>query len=175
MGVEPEGTYRYLRPVNNVIILAASDTSAVTLEWAMSNLLNHPHPRAELEDQVGHQHLMDKADLSKLPYLRNIISGTLRLVNAWAIHRDPRSWDDAESFKPERFESTCEDKLGGVNSTRLMPFGLGRRLVNKWERVREEEVAITEGPGLTMPKAVPLEAICKARPHHELSSLRMSR
>lgn len=65
------------------ILLAGTDTSAVTLEWAMSNLLNHPHilekAKAELDRQIGQQNLMDEPDLSKLPYLQNIISETLRL------------------------------------------------------------------------------------------------
>ncbi|PON49943.1 Cytochrome P450, E-class, group I [Parasponia andersonii] len=195
-----------------VLLFAGTDTSSVTLEWAMSNLLNHPHvlkkARAELDDQVGQQHLMDEPDLSKLSYLQNIISETLRLypaapllvphfsssdctvggydvprdtillVNAWAVHRDPKLWNDADSFKPERFKI---DEGGG---NKLMPFGLGRRacpgagLAQRvvgltlgcliqcfwWERVSEEEVDMTEGRGTTMPKAVPLEAMCKARP-----------
>ncbi|PON46379.1 Cytochrome P450, E-class, group I [Trema orientale] len=69
-----------------VILLAGTDTSAVTLEWAMSNLLNHPHvlkkARAELDSQVGQQQLVDESDLSKLPYLQGIISETLRLYPA---------------------------------------------------------------------------------------------
>ena len=193
--------------------MAGTDTSSVTIEWALSNLLNNPRvlkkARAELDDQVGQQQLMDEPDLSKLPYLQNIISETLRLfpaapllvphfssddctiggydvprdtnllVNAWAIHRDPKLWDDAESFKPERFKT----EEGEVNM-KLMPFGLGRRacpgaglaqrvvgltlgcLIQcfEWERVSKEEVDMTEGKGVTMPKAVPLEALCKPRP-----------
>ena len=46
---------------------------------------------------------------------------TMLLVNAWAIHRDPNIWDDATSFKLERFES------GESDVNKLMPFGLGRR------------------------------------------------
>lgn len=99
-------------------------------------------------------------------------------INAWAIHRDPELWSDPESFRPERFES------GGDMSYKLMPFGLGRRACPgaglaqrvvsltlgsfvqcfEWERVGEEEVDMTEGKGLPMPKDVPLRAMCKARP-----------
>ncbi|TQE12149.1 hypothetical protein C1H46_002219 [Malus baccata] len=194
-----------------VMLLAGTDTSAVTLEWAMSNLLNHPRvlkkARAEMDAQLGQEHLVEEPDISKLPYLQSIVSetfrlcpaapllvphlssedctiggfdvprGTIVLINAWAIHRDPKLWDDPESFKPERFES------GEDMSHKLMPFGSGRRacpgaglaqrvvgltlgsLIQcfEWERVGEEEVDMTEGKGLTMPKAVPLEAMCKAR------------
>ncbi|XP_059427748.1 cytochrome P450 81Q32-like [Corylus avellana] len=195
-----------------VLLLAGTDTSAVTLEWAMSNLLNHPDvlkkARVELDSQVGKKNLLDEPDVSKLHYLQSIISETLRLypaapllvphmssddctvggydvprntmllVNAWAIHRDPKVWDDATSFKPERFEH------GESDSHKLMPFGLGRRacpgaglaqrtvgltlgsLIQcfEWERVGMEEVDMTEGNGVTMPKALALEAMCKARP-----------
>ncbi|XVF20609.1 hypothetical protein REPUB_Repub12eG0015500 [Reevesia pubescens] len=54
----------------------------------------------------------------------NVPRGTIVLVNAWAIHRDPKLWDDPTSFKPERFEN--DEKLG-EHSHKLMPFGLGRR------------------------------------------------
>lgn len=194
-----------------IMLLAGTDTSAVTLEWAMSNLLNHPavlqRARAELDAQVGQERLVEEHDISKLPYLQSIISETLRLypaapmllphfssddctiggfdvprgtmvlINAWAIHRDPKLWDDPESFIPERFRS------GEDLSHQLMPFGLGRRscpgsgLAQRtvgltlgsliqcfdWVRVSEKEIDMAEGKGLTMPKLVPLEVMCKAR------------
>ena len=34
----------------------------------------------------------------------------------------------------------------------------------EWEKVTKEEVDFSEGNGVTMPKSVPLEAMCKARP-----------
>ena len=103
---------------------------------------------------------------------------TMLLVNAWAIHRDPNIWDDATSFKLERFES------GESDVNKLMPFGLGRRaypgaglaqrtvgltlgsLIQcfEWEMISKEEVDMVECNGFTMPKVVALEAICRARP-----------
>ncbi|KAM7514385.1 hypothetical protein LguiA_003968 [Lonicera macranthoides] len=195
----------------STILLAGTDTSSSTMEWAMSLLLNHPEvlekARVELDNNVSHDHLVDEADLSKLPYLQCIIHETLRLfpvapllvphvssddctiggfdiprgtmllANAWAIHRDPKVWVDPTSFRPERFES------GQNEGYKFVPFGMGRRqcpgagLANRvmslslaaliqcfeWERVDEELVDLTEGKGLTMPKAKPLEAMCKAR------------
>ncbi|KAM5577656.1 cytochrome P450 81E8-like [Rosa sericea] len=196
-----------------VLLLAGTDTSAVTLEWAMSNLLNHPNvlkkARAELDAQIGQERLVDESDLSNLQYLQSIISETLRLypaapmlvphfasddcvvggfdipcntrvlVNAWAIHRDPKLWDDPESFKPERFEIGKKDE-----AHKLMPFGMGRRacpgaglaqrevgltlasLIQcfEWGRVSEKRVDMTElGKGAVMHKLQPLEVLCKPR------------
>ncbi|CAA0397786.1 putative isoflavone 2'-hydroxylase [Arabidopsis thaliana] len=192
------------------LIAGGTDTTAVTLEWALSSLLNNPEvlnkARDEIDRMIGVDRLLEESDIPNLPYLQNIVSETLRLypaapmllphvaskdckvggydmprgtmllTNAWAIHRDPQLWDDPTSFKPERFEKEGEAK-------KLMPFGLGRRacpgsglaqrLVTlslgsliqcfEWERIGEEEVDMTEGPGLTMPKARPLEAMCRAR------------
>ncbi|KAK1363767.1 Cytochrome P450, family 81, subfamily D, polypeptide 8 [Heracleum sosnowskyi] len=194
-----------------VLIFAGSDTSGVTIEWAMSLLLNHPHvlkkARDEIDTVIGQDRLVEESDLSKLHYLHNIIletfrlfpptplllphqasadckvggydipAGTLVLVNSWSIHRDPKVWDDPTSFKPERFEGI------EVETHKLMPFGMGRRscpgnglahrvvglvlasLIQcfEWERISDEKIDLTEGKGLTMPKAEPLEAMCKTR------------
>ncbi|KAF4377562.1 hypothetical protein G4B88_006842 [Cannabis sativa] len=219
-----KNTDEFLQGVRRIVLLTAgTDTSSVTLEWAISNLLNNPHilkkAKSEIDDQIGQNYLMDESDLLKLPYLQNIISETLRLypaapllvphyssqdctiqgydiphdtillVNAWAIHRDPKIWgDDVESFNPTRFELESEESGKLVN--KLMPFGLGRRacpgsglaqrLVGltlgcliqcfDWERISDEELDMSEGKGVTMPKAVPLEAMCKARPIMNLYS-----
>ena len=65
------------------LLLAGTDTSAVTLEWAMSNLLNHPNvlkkAREEVDNQIGQEKLIEESDISKLHYLQSIISETFRL------------------------------------------------------------------------------------------------
>ncbi|XP_028788115.1 cytochrome P450 81E8-like [Neltuma alba] len=195
-----------------VLIIAGTDTSAITLEWAMSYLLNHPEvlekARIELVAQVGEERLVEEADLPKLSYLKCIISETLRLspaapmlvphvasddcsvggydvprgtmllVNAWAIHRDPDLWTVPLSFKPERFE------IGEGEARKLIAFGMGRRacpgagLAQRtvgltlasliqcfdWKRVSDSKNDMTERGGSLMPKAIPLQAHCKARP-----------
>jgi cytochrome P450 len=209
---EPEYyTDDLIKGLISTALLAGTDSSASTIEWAMSLLLNHPEvlekARVEIEEIVGHDRLVEEADLSKLPYLQSVMNETLRLfpagplliphvssedcnvggfkipsgtmliANIWAVHRDPNLWDDATSFKPERFMGA---KIEGY---KFAPFGVGRRqcpgggLANRvvnlflavliqcfeWKRVNEELVDLSEGEGLTMPKKKALEAMRKPR------------
>ncbi|KAK9995623.1 hypothetical protein SO802_020309 [Lithocarpus litseifolius] len=171
--------------------------------------------RDEIHSQIGEEKLIEESDVSKLHYLQSnisetlrlypatsflvpymssadctiggydVLSGTMLLVNAWAIHRDLKVWDDATSFKPKRFENSESE------GHKLMPFGIGMRTCPgaglaqrtvsltlgswiqsfEWERITTEDIDINEGSGITMPKAMPLEAMCKARPiMHKLLS-----
>ncbi|GLU01558.1 hypothetical protein SLE2022_188640 [Rubroshorea leprosula] len=69
-----------------VLILAGTDTSAMTLEWAMANLLNHSKvlkkAREEINSQLGDERLVEKSDVMELQHLQNIISKTVRLYPA---------------------------------------------------------------------------------------------
>lgn len=107
----------------------------------------------------------------------DVPKGTMLLANIWTIQRDPNLWEDPTEFKPERFDS------GENEGYKLIPFGAGRRacpgtalgrrvvalalgaLIQSfdWEREGKEEIDMTEGTGLTMPKKEPLKALCRPR------------
>ncbi|GAV71600.1 p450 domain-containing protein [Cephalotus follicularis] len=155
---EPENyTDQTIKALISDLLVAGTDTSAGTIEWAMSLLLNNPDvlskAQAEIDNQLGHDRLIEESDLPKLPYLHCIVnetlrmypagplliphessaecivggfcvpSGTMVLVNMWGIQNDPKIWEEPSNFKPERFEG-----FEGVrDGFKYMPFGSGRR------------------------------------------------
>ncbi|KAG6538163.1 hypothetical protein ZIOFF_003274 [Zingiber officinale] len=65
------------------IFVAGTDTSAVTLEWGLAELINHPDilrkAQDEIEAVVGKKRLVQESDAANLPYLQAIIKETMRL------------------------------------------------------------------------------------------------
>ncbi|XP_010696237.2 dimethylnonatriene synthase [Beta vulgaris subsp. vulgaris] len=200
-----------------ILLLTGSESTSITLTWAISLLLNHPKAlkaaQEELDQQVGKQRWVNESDIANLPYLQAIIKETLRLyppsplagprealedchidnhfirkgtriiVNIWKVHRDPRVWAGPDEFRPERFlnEHGSIDFRG--QSFEYIPFSLGRRacpgmnfglqvvqlmlgqLIQGFDMWTEDggPVDMSEGLGLAMPRATPLNAILAAR------------
>ncbi|KAM7502685.1 hypothetical protein LguiB_001589 [Lonicera macranthoides] len=142
------------------MLAAGTDTSSVTIEWAISEMIRNPRvmdkAQAELRNILKGKKIVRERDIEELSYLKLVIKETLRLhppvplllprlcreeceidgyiipkqtkaiVNYWAIGRDKECWDDAESFKPERFDSSAVDFTG--TNMEYIPFGAGRRM-----------------------------------------------
>ncbi|KAH0764460.1 hypothetical protein KY285_000331 [Solanum tuberosum] len=112
--------------------------------------------QAEVRNAFRGKETFDENDVEELKYLKLVIKETFRLhppipllmprecreevdingytiplktkvmVNAWAIGRDPKYWNDPECFKPERFEQISVDFIG--NNFEFLLFGSGRRM-----------------------------------------------
>ncbi|XP_059641492.1 cytochrome P450 736A117-like [Cornus florida] len=114
----------------------------------------------------------------------DIPAGTMVIINAWAIGRDPVSWVEPEEFQPERFLNSSVDFRG--QDFELIPFGAGRRgcpgtsfaiatnefvlanLVHKFNwalpgGARGEHLDMTECPGVTIRRRKPLFAVATPR------------
>ncbi|PWA44803.1 cytochrome P450 [Artemisia annua] len=65
------------------MIAAATDTSAVTNEWAMAEVIKHPHVLHKIQDEldkvVGPNRMVSESDLSHLNYLRCVVRETFRM------------------------------------------------------------------------------------------------
>nr|GLL39064.1 geraniol 8-hydroxylase-like isoform X3 [Ipomoea trifida] len=65
------------------LFVAGTDTSSITVEWAMTELFNNPDAmakaQAELADVVGKGRLLNETDVAGLPYLQCIVKETFRL------------------------------------------------------------------------------------------------
>ncbi|KAG9440788.1 hypothetical protein H6P81_020953 [Aristolochia fimbriata] len=198
-------------------MLAGSDTTFVTLTWALSLLMNHrdklKNAQEELDTVVGKERNVEGSDVKNLPYLQAIEKETMRLypasplslphessedcyiggyyvpagtrllTNIWKIQRDPRYWPEPEEFRPERFLTTHAHVEVKGRHFELMPFGSGRRICPgmlfalevihltlarilhgfDMETTSGQAVDMTEGLGISFPKATPLRVLVTPR------------
>nr|GEW72629.1 cytochrome P450 CYP82D47-like [Tanacetum cinerariifolium]GEY96206.1 cytochrome P450 CYP82D47-like [Tanacetum cinerariifolium] len=107
------------------IFAAATDTTTVTLTWALSLLVNNPliltKAQQELENRVGRNTKVEESDLKDLVYLQAIIKEAMRLYPA------------APLLVPH--ESTEECIVGGYT----IPKGT-RLLVNIWKIQHDPQI-----------------------------------
>ncbi|XP_061352569.1 cytochrome P450 82A3-like [Gastrolobium bilobum] len=107
------------------LIVGGTDTTAVTLTWAMCLLLRNPltleKAKEELNTHVGKERCVSESDINKLVYLQAIVKETLRL------------YPPATISSPREFTENCT--IGGYHvrkGTRLMP--------NLWKIHRDPSV-----------------------------------
>ena len=110
----------------------------------------------EIRNLYGEKEFINEEDIERLSYMKLVVKETLRLfppapllipresmqrcniegyviqpktlvlVNAWAIGRNPDTWEDPEHYFPERFLSCSIDFKG--HDFEFIPFGAGRRM-----------------------------------------------
>ncbi|XP_006365963.1 geraniol 8-hydroxylase-like [Solanum tuberosum] len=72
-----------IKPIIVDLFVAGSDTSAITTEWAMTELLRKPEElnkvRQEIIQQIGTERAVKESDMDKLPYLQAVVKETMRL------------------------------------------------------------------------------------------------
>ncbi|XP_052210604.1 geraniol 8-hydroxylase-like [Diospyros lotus] len=89
-----------IKPVILDLFIAASDTSAITTEWAMAELLRKPdileRTRNEIIGTIGADHQMQESDMDRLPYLQAVVKETMRLHPAAPLLLPHKARNDVE-------------------------------------------------------------------------------
>ncbi|KAL0286373.1 UNVERIFIED_CONTAM: Xanthotoxin 5-hydroxylase CYP82C4 [Sesamum angustifolium] len=167
----------------------------------------------ELDTNVGRERWVQESDIKNLVYLQAIVKEALRLYppgplavpheamedccvggyhvpkgtrvmfNLWKLHRDPRMWEEPNSFVPERFLTSHADVDYTGQNYEFIPFGSGRRscpgitfamqvahltlarLLQGFDLTTplNAPVDMTEGLGVNLPKATPLKVVITPR------------
>ncbi|XP_062000831.1 cytochrome P450 CYP82D47-like isoform X1 [Rosa rugosa] len=80
------------------VLLGGTDTTTVTLTWAVSLLLNNPEvlkkAQLELDNHVGRERQVNESDVKNLAYLQAIVKETLRLYPAGPLSVPHESRED---------------------------------------------------------------------------------
>uniref|UniRef100_A0A7N2LDH7 Cytochrome P450 n=1 Tax=Quercus lobata TaxID=97700 RepID=A0A7N2LDH7_QUELO len=110
-GLEFNVTSNHIKAVTQEIFAAASETSATTIEWAMSELLRNPRvmkkAQAEVRQVLQERMNLDETYIKKLDYLKLVVKETLRLhPPATLIARESR-----EKFEINGYEIPSNTKV----------------------------------------------------------------
>ncbi|CAH8266797.1 unnamed protein product [Arabidopsis lyrata] len=107
-------TRNHIKAILMNVLLGAINTSAMTMTWAMAELIRNL--RVMKKKHGGYI----------LQYLFYFQERSCLNLRSMAIGRDPESWKDADTFFPERFMENNIDAKG--QNFELLPFGSGRRI-----------------------------------------------
>jgi cytochrome P450 len=143
------------------LLMAGHETTANLLTWAWHLLSRNPDVAARLRrESAALGHAPSYEDLRSLPYTYGVVAEVLRLfppawvlerevteeivLDGWtipvgaivlasqfALHRDPRFWEEPTAFRPERWltaEGTFSDDAPGQPRGAFFPFGAGTRV-----------------------------------------------
>ncbi|XP_071904490.1 xanthotoxin 5-hydroxylase CYP82C4-like [Coffea arabica] len=114
-----------IKSTTATLIMTGSESTAETLIWALSLLLNHPNilkiAQNELDVQVGKQRWIEEADIKNLSFLQAIVKETFRLYPPGPLS-GPR-------------EATEDCYLGNF----FVPKG-ARLIVNLWKLHRDPRI-----------------------------------
>ncbi|KAJ8534826.1 hypothetical protein K7X08_016554 [Anisodus acutangulus] len=143
------------------MIVAATDTSAVTNDWAMAEVIKHPRVLKKIQEEldivVGSGRMVSESDLIHLKPERHLPNDDITRVE---ISHGP-------DFKILPFSAGKRKCSGAPLGVKLVLMALARLFhCYDWsppDGVRHEDIGTNEVYGMTMPKATPLMAVAKPR------------
>jgi len=72
-----------IKGIINDMLIAGTDTTSTTIEWALAELVKNPNimkkTQDELDHVVGHDRIVDEDDIPQLKYLQAVVKETFRL------------------------------------------------------------------------------------------------
>ncbi|KAE8657221.1 geraniol 8-hydroxylase-like [Hibiscus syriacus] len=97
---ESDFTRQNTKPLILDLFIAGSDTSAITTEWAMAELLRKPEvlqkAKRELMEVIGTERAVRESDIDELPYLQAVVKETMRLHPAAPLLLPYKAKNDVE-------------------------------------------------------------------------------
>ncbi|CAI5968866.1 unnamed protein product [Closterium sp. NIES-64] len=106
------------------LMMAGTDTTTVTLEWALAELAQHPDMLEKVRAEVDAAYA--KSASAAAQNGTTAAGGSDSKINAWALAHDPTVWINPHKFDPSRFLGPDAPDLTGQNFS-LLTFGSGRR------------------------------------------------
>lgn len=135
-----------IRDEITTFIVAGHETVASALTWAWHLLVTNPSELQKLRHDPSRAQLVFDESLRLYPpawvITRRTLSditvdeklipaNSLVIVSPWLVHRNPKVWENPNSFIPDRFQS-------GAPQLGYIPFGAGARLCIGKEMARLE-------------------------------------
>ncbi|KAH7565589.1 hypothetical protein JRO89_XS09G0231200 [Xanthoceras sorbifolium] len=173
------------------LLAAGTESSATTLEWAISEVLKNPkifhEATEELDRVIGKERWVEEKDMDNLPYINAIVKETMRLhpVAPMLVPRIAR--EDCEIAGYDIPKNTrvivnawaiaTDPNLWKNPNERMCPgYSLGLKVIQSnlanllhgfaWklpENMRVEDLNMEEIFGLSTPRKYPLEAVVEPR------------